>query len=290
MGVGGRWPGDDHGWEATDAPRLKPLSYPGRWPTESILLTRDARYDLQLQPAQGLGRARIVLGDEALPLDDALIRQSSPRAEVRTPVLAVGSNAAPSQLRFKFDRAGVSTVVPLLLAAVEGLAASYAAHLSAVGYIPATAVTGPGLSSRLFVQWLDADQLAAMDRSEPGYRRVLIPAGDPALGGVRVTLPSGEVLGACYAYVETRGHLVTDSGAALQLTDQRALLVGLLDRSRRLQSLMGTSAESWLDRATDPGLRAAVDQLFVDEGWAVHDAALTALAEEQAAPPCGVDA
>lgn len=296
---GARWPQAEHGWGPEDAPRVVPLSYPGRWPERSILLTRHTHYDLHLQPGRRVGQARVALGDEALlgdgpsavsevALNYALARFNAPRALNRAPVLAVGSNAAPSQMRHKFARPGVSLVIPMVLADVEGLAAGFAASVASVGYVPASPILGSELRARLFVQWLDAHQLATLDATEPGYRRVLIPWGDPEEGGVRMTLPSGEVLGGCYAYVSTQGCLVGDDGVPLQLGDQRELITRLLARSRRLRSVMGTSADSWVERIREPGMPDTVDEILAVEGWVGQDPWLDQLADDQDAPHGGL--
>ena len=296
---GARWPHDGHGWQPEDAPRVRPLSYPGRWPDESILLTRHRHYTLHLQPGRRLGQARVALGDEAdlgdgpsavseVSLNYVLARFNAPRPANRAPVLAVGSNAAPSQMRHKFARPGVSLVIPMALARIEGLASGLAVEISSVGYIPATPIVGEGLRSNLFVQWLDANQLATLDATEPGYRRVLIPAGDPDEGGVRVTLPSGEVLGAVYAYMSTRGCLVGPDGTPLHLGDQRDLITRLLDASRRLRGEMGGSADSWVEQVKVPGKVERVTEVFEAEGWIGQDAWLDRLAAEQDAPHGGM--
>ncbi len=63
------------------APREEPLLYPGAWPAESGLL----------------------VGDRLLPLDDHVTYED------RTPVLAIGSNACPAQLRHKMAEFGITS-------------------------------------------------------------------------------------------------------------------------------------------------------------------------------------
>lgn len=290
-----RWPQESHGWSADQAPRAVPLSYPGRWPEQSVLLTRHGMNPLHLQPGRRLGQARVELGEadipdegpaiNELPLNYVLARLNAPRTVIRAPVLATGSNAAPSQLRHKFSSGrGASLTIPMVFASVEGLAPGVAAEVSSVGYIPSTPVVGPDYRSDLFVLWLDAHQLATLDTTEPGYRRLLLPAGDPTEGGVRITLPSGEVLGACYCYVSDAGWLVADDGEPLLLGDQRELITRLLGSSRRLRNIMGTTADSWIEQVKQPGKVEAVGQAFLDAGWIRQDPWLDELAIEQDAP------
>jgi hypothetical protein len=281
--------GDQLGWRVDDAPVRRPLTYPGKIPSGSILLTRHAQYELQLLPERRLGQARVVLGDDddlpggdysytdEVPLNYALLRFNRARADERVPVIAVGANAAPAHMRHKFIGPGVSLVVPLVAAEVAGLAAGVAADVHPAGYVPATPILGAELRSELFVQWFDSRQLATLDASLSGYRRVLLPAGDPGAGGVRVTLPSGEVLGACYAYVNVRGCLVDDDGPR-RLGSQSDLIVDLLARSRRLRDRVGPTPQAWVERIGQAGGRDEVLEILAAEGWVVEQAPLAALA------------
>lgn len=186
----------------------------------------------------------------------------------RTPLLAVGSNASPAQLWHKFRAAGVPSVVPMVPVAVTGLASGMAAYVARAGYVPATPVLGPDLTAELFVLWLDADQLARLDATEPNYRRVPLALGDPAAGSVRVTLPSGRPLDRCDVYAGVHGHLVLGDGAdPLLLDDQATLLARLLAASTRLRRLAGETAQEWVERTRLPGVADEVRATFRDEGW-----------------------
>lgn len=253
-------------WDAGVAPRVDPLAYPGRWPPRSVLLTGGGLLPLDLGPGGGLDGARVGGG----PLADTLLGQGGAPVGERTPVLAVGSNASPAQLWHKFGVAGVSPVIPLVRVHVEGLAAGVAAYVARAGYVPATPVRGPELTAELFVQWLDADQLTRLDATEPNYRRLLLPTGAVAEGGVRITLPSGQMLDTCAVYAGTRGHLHLGDGAGPRLLDngdQAMLLAQLLAASPRLRRLMGDTPASWIERATRPGVADAVRATFRAEGW-----------------------
>lgn len=220
------------GWSADDAPRLHPLTYPGRWPEHSILLTHESHHRL----------------DHAA-LDAALAD--------RTPVLAVGSNASPAQLRYKYR--GEPLEMPLVLADVEGLAPGFAARVTWAGYVPTTPVLGSHLRSWLFVLWLDAPQLAVLDATEPGYRRRPVDA--------RITLPSDRVLDDCDAYVADPGILVDAEGEPRWLCDQAALITQLLRESARLRAVLGDTPDEWIERSRRPEARAEVNEILVAEGW-----------------------
>lgn len=122
-----------------EAPRDHPLLYPGAWPADSGLLD----------------------GDRLLPLDRL-------RHEDRVPVLAVGSNASPAQLRHKMAEYGITSPIPMVRTRVTGIDIGVSAHVSLLGYVSASPVDAPSAVRELFVTWLDAEQLAVIDASE-GY-------------------------------------------------------------------------------------------------------------------------
>ena len=81
----------------------------------------------------------------------------------RIPVLGVGSNCAPLQLRRKFRKWGF---VPVTAATLRGADVVFAAHLSSYCAVPATAVASSGTRVMLNIAWLNKDQLKVMDKSE----------------------------------------------------------------------------------------------------------------------------
>lgn len=94
----------------------------------------------------------------------------------RTPMLAVGSNAAPSQLERKFSRPGFCAIdpedftVPVLRANVPDVDVVYAARLASYGAVPATIITSPGATARVHVTWLTGAQLQRMNETEGAGR------------------------------------------------------------------------------------------------------------------------
>ncbi|MDR6975192.1 hypothetical protein J2X68_001876 [Streptomyces sp. 3330] len=215
-----------------DAPRDHPLSYPGAWPAESGLLR----------------------GDELLPLD----RLTHPG---RTPVVAVGSNASPAQLRHKMAACGVTSPIPMVKARVTGLDVGVSAHVSHLGYVSASPIGAPGVTRELFVIWLDPEQLALIDATEPNYDRVLLPAP-----GFRVELENGEALLDACAYVNHHGVLHNGDGIPRGHPGQRALITELLARSVALRRLFGATPEEFCARArADAGRCAQGTLLFAEE-------------------------
>ncbi|MFD9390122.1 hypothetical protein ACFWBB_05080 [Streptomyces sp. NPDC060000] len=215
-----------------DAPRDHPLSYPGAWPARSGLLD----------------------GDELLPLD----RLTHPG---RTPVVAVGSNASPAQLRHKMAEFGVSSPIPMVRARVTGIDIGVSAHVSRAGYVSASPVHAPAVTRELFVIWLDAEQLALVDATEPNYDRVLLPTP-----GFRVALENGEPLLDAFAYVNHHGVLHNGDGIPRRHPGQRALITELLLSSPPLRLLFGETPEEFCARARADARRCEQGtRLFAEE-------------------------
>ncbi|MEU2280894.1 hypothetical protein ABZ614_02790 [Streptomyces sp. NPDC013178] len=221
-----------------DAPREHPLTYPGPWPADSGLLD----------------------GNRLLPLD----RLTFPD---RTPVLAIGSNACPGQLRHKMAEFGITSPIPMVKTRVTGIDIGVSAHISRMGYLSASPVDAPGVTRELFVIWLDAEQLAAIDASEGvplphgNYARAPLPAPE-----VRIELENGETLTGAFAYVNRRGVLHDGTGAPRKHPGQRALLTELLVESAELRRLFGVAPEEFCARArADAGLCERGTQLFAKE-------------------------
>ncbi|MEU9560174.1 hypothetical protein [Streptomyces fumanus] len=223
-----------------EAPREHPLRYPGAWPRESGLLD----------------------GDRLLPLE-VLVHPD------RTPVVAIGSNGCPGQLRHKMAEFGIASPVPMVKAEVTGLDIGVSAHVSRMGYVSASPVAAPGTVRELFVLWLDAEQLAVIDASEGvplpagNYRRAWLPAPEARIG-----LADGTVLPGAYAYVNRHGVLRDGTGVPRRHPGQRALISGLLAASARLRELFGTTPEEFCARARGDRLLCALGTgLLAEEGW-----------------------
>lgn len=148
-----------------------------------------------------------------------------PQLEGRRAVVAVGSNASPAVLVRKLQRAGRGTTVPVLRGHVHGLDVGHSAHVSRAGYVAAAPFRAPGVRTPVVVTFLEPDQLAALDATEPNYTRRWLDAarhpveldGAPAPDGVEV-------------YVSDHGVLAepTPEGRrALRLRRQAAVLVRL---------------------------------------------------------------
>lgn len=82
----------------------------------------------------------------------------------RRPVLALGSNAAPSQLRRKF--AEIPGHIPVSRAVLFDHVIVYSAHFTRYGALPATLHRHAGAIAFVAITWLDDRQLARMHETE----------------------------------------------------------------------------------------------------------------------------
>jgi len=81
----------------------------------------------------------------------------------RVPVLAIGSNRAPEQLRRKF---GDNALVPVTSARLRDHDVVYSAHMASYGSIPATLAPSPGTRVGVSLTWLTPHQLERMHETE----------------------------------------------------------------------------------------------------------------------------
>ncbi|GED96662.1 hypothetical protein [Gordonia crocea] len=239
-------------FEARSAPRMLPQTYPGEWPPDSVVVEASRMWKItdrdgaalaweDTPPVRvGVCRVRNVL---AADRQDASAIQLSRLAEktrctpmdARVPVIAVGSNASPAQLRFKFRDRPEILFIPSIRARVHGVAVGYMSKVSQFDYIAATPFPDPDAKPVLAVQFLDDRQLAELDASEsPHYRRVWLDSAH----GVRIVLETGEELAGAYAYVAADGLLADREGIPIRMRipgsdgpglDQAELLASLND-------------------------------------------------------------
>ncbi|WP_052424293.1 hypothetical protein [Nonomuraea candida] len=226
-----------------DDPMARPLTYPGRVPAGSGVLVDDAYVPLRPEGAPQGWRA------DGETLAGLLAREGCAPLEERHRVVAVGSNAAPGQVRRKFLTHRVRPVVPMTVAEVHGVAPGVSAHVSRWGYVPAAPIGAPGETSRLFVLWLDERQLAALDLTEPNYRRR--PLDGP------VVLESGARVPPPFVYEGRHGCLAGPDGRGRRLTSQRRLIRSLLDTSPALRRLCGSTPEDFVRNVRDETVREA---------------------------------
>ena len=257
-----------------DDPITEPLTYPGRIPGTSGVLI-DAKFH-SLRAVAGAEPEQWQMS--STPLSRVLKQHGGSPMSARVPVVAVGSNAAPSQLVRKFATRSVRPIVPVTLSDASNLVPGVSAHVSKPGYIPAVPVKVPGAASRLSVLWLDNVQLRILDETEPNYWRRRLPAES-----FPVRLESGVALSKCFLYVGKHGCLVDTQGQPRRLTDQRTLIQELLDDSPLLRKLCGKSPEEFVARVRGSETREAVRRTFAKEGKVAAQSGLTQLSESLSA-------
>lgn len=206
---------------ATD-PIAQPLTYPGRPADGSVVLVGDEVVPVRTHDGPG-------------ELEALLARHGVAPLAARRVVLAVGSNAAPAQVRRKFGAAGASTVVPLLRCRVDGLDVGHSAHVSRPGYVPATPVGRVGATSGAVLLHVDDGQLPALDVTEPNYVRV--PVADVLGPGGTVRLDD-TVLDDVEVYT-SRHALVGPPGDPWPFRDQRTTVARLLDHLPEVRARSG---------------------------------------------------
>lgn len=149
-----------------------PLAFRRRWmtPVDAEVIERAIQYPYEIP------RRSYIFDADA---GDALPYRSAVDDVTRTAVLAIGSNAAPEQLRRKFPVGHRWGRVPVLLAELRDFDIVYAARVSSYGAIPATLAPSPGTVATLHVTLLTGAQLERMDSTESvpaAYERVSIPS------------------------------------------------------------------------------------------------------------------
>lgn len=185
----------------------EPCRYPDARPAAErrpYLYRRGLIYDVQprREDVASLGEVPVDLGDKVVPLVEALERLGGSPLDERIPVLAVGSNGYPRQLLDKFEQDPVNDdSVVVLGCSVRGLRIGYCAGLSLrKGYVPLTASPDREALTHTWLQWLTAEQLEAVARSEgPRYR--LVQCGSDAEGAPAVAVHGvGEGPASVYAW------------------------------------------------------------------------------------------
>jgi len=287
-------------YAADNAPRARPLSYPGARPPSSALISEVGLWEItdrngqRLRWAshhpQRLATCRVALyPDESAALHlssttrphlaSVLEEQFAVSPDARVPVLAIGSNAAPAQLRHKFRTNAAPLLIPSIRCRIRDLRVGFSSFVSPLGYVPATLVPEAGAETEVALQLLDEGQLAAVDETErSAYRRVWLDSP--------VLLETGEILSGAYAYVSRDGYLGDAGGPWVMgapgeqqptgldptrwFPTQTALLERLVAHPE-LAAAFGRSPEEIVARGVDA---AASTARLVEAGLVVDDTSL----------------
>lgn len=236
-----------------------PLSYPGTRPDHPAVLLAGGSL-LQVHPSEAPVGSWPTGRGTGRPLDDVLARAGAAPVSQRSAVLALGSGAAPGRLAEMLRNGGRNAAVPMVSARARGIVAGVSPHLSAEGYLPVTAVAADGAAAAGWVILPDSGELRVMDEARPDYRRVRLPPR------VQVILTGGRVIMDCWAYVSRHGYLTDRSGRPRELTDQAALIAGLLEDVPALKGIAGSSPQDWVRRAREADVRERIRDELKDSG------------------------
>jgi hypothetical protein len=232
-------------------PVAAPLTYPGEPPADpAVVVTAGGLIGLRPSDSQPGDWAAIDGGT----LDEVLDAAGAAPMSARSPVLAVGSNASPAQLRRKF-RDLPSAAVPVTQAEVSGLRVGVSAHVSGAGYVPATPVPDDSAISQLFITWLDEAELSVMDATEPNYTR-------ERLADSYLVRMAGQRVRGSWIYVSDRGYLVDTAGRPRELASQPDLIADLLQQFPELVSIAGSTPQEWMQRSADPAVRFRINAIL----------------------------
>jgi len=206
-----------------------------------------------------------------------LIEAGIPASQLRgrLPVLSVGSNRAPLQLRRKF---GTDAVIPVTSCILKDCDIVFAASLSYYAAVPATACPSPGTHVRLNIAWLDPAQLQHMHDTEAlgiAYDFICLEAGQVE-HGPRSDGDDPVFSGPVYGY-QSRGGLVQgDRGpvahAGIPATGRRfdeMTQQEMLDKLRRLAGVED-DLDTWiLQLRAERSAREAAAAHLVRGGMAI---------------------
>ncbi|KAA5803956.1 hypothetical protein F1654_09195 [Alkalicaulis satelles] len=143
------------------------LSYPFARPQQAFIFVNGASWPL-LSSEGGFGGWRVQTGREAVRLKALLTGRQLGAFEAGEyhAVAAVGSNAAPGQLRRKFAHKLDDVAIPVIEITVPDHIVAYANRLAAYGSVPATLVGRPGGTARVWATLLSDADYETMNATE----------------------------------------------------------------------------------------------------------------------------
>lgn len=163
----------------SDAERLaRAKGYPYPRPNSSFVYVNGQTYEFD--DSQWMGAGGLEWLKTSTPFGELSIAQvlknhdakwELTREEPLTPVLAVGSNAAPDQLARKFPQQlfPEGVVIPVLRCVLPDFDVVYAPLISSYGSCTATLEYSPGSAVAIFVTYLQPHLLKRMDETEGAY-------------------------------------------------------------------------------------------------------------------------
>lgn len=210
--------------------------------------------------------------DVVRPLDPAI---ADAWVAGRRPVLAIGSNAAPDQLRRKFATFPGDRRVVAVAAEVRGHDVVYAARVSAYGAVPATFVPCSGATVAVFALLLTPAQAAHLDETEGlgrAYDVAAVAASAVVIAGgapLAAVVATGDTVG---CYVAVRGPLRLGGApvalAAVGATGRTWPAMTEPEVLARVAAAEGLGVEGFVRRAlADAGFRSDVGARLGSGSW-----------------------
>lgn len=239
--------------EHTPETYARALAYPFARPARSYLLTGDDVCELD----------RLTRPECDRILDAYTGRdRANDHATARFPLLAIGSNAAPAQLKLKFAHfTGADRDVLVLAGELHDFDVGASAHPTFYGAMPATIFPSPGTRMRAAILWVTAAQFTQLTWTEISYRL-------GRLEGVRFT---GDDVG-----YEEDGVLVYVSRLGAFHVDGEPVALRAIPAQNRTADAL--TQEQLLDAAArltlgppDDHAEALVRRIFADAGGFVRD-------------------
>ncbi|MCX2954562.1 hypothetical protein [Lentzea sp. NEAU-D7] len=212
----------------TDHAVNRALDYPYEAVTGSYLFVNGEKYDYVSTGHDAMrdGQVRNERG-EVVTVESLLTGKIPSRGVTlpaamagRSPVIAYGSNRAPSALQQKFSGPDFDrgwSAVPVIKATLSDFEVVHAAHYYGNGNLPATIQYAKGARSEVFITFMDDVELARMHATEG-----LDPDSPQSwyhyakLSNVDVELDGGAKLGEAFVYVDNYG-AVTVGGETFAL-------------------------------------------------------------------------
>lgn len=262
-------------------PSKEPLSYPGRSVPGSCLVVGSWLYPIFDTQSTTIAEWSVKYDNEgplrALRTNECTVGRALHNANAvpmteRLPVLAVGSNASPGQLAYKYARSLHDNVIPVTCVTVTGITVAHSAHVSVPGYIPyAPVLSTRGCTTKLHALWLDAEQIRCMDMTEPNYRRVPIHVGDV----ITIRLESGAPIGTATLYAGRWGVLrIAPNGPLISATTQSRIFT-VLGSQEWFQNIVPESlngpGEAQSALAQDAGRRERVRKEMAEQHLVAPD-------------------
>ncbi len=121
----------------------------------------------------------------------------------RIPVLAFGSNKAPTQLQRKFGHLP-NSIIPVEAVTLHDFDVVFAAHVTSYGSIPAMLQHCPNVEVKIAITWLDEAQLEVMHQTELSAANYAYAK----LENIKLIRSNNNAKTEAFAYVGKRGHLL----------------------------------------------------------------------------------